>query len=141
MIMNEKSCQIFKNGNVVKIVTAYKLDIGYYRLSVPIYVLDISMGISSIINAVNDSLRASQDLESCTTLATKEFLRIIKERSLKVLYEKNSSCFIRLKNNHLTITPFNKEKRGLNLSEDKSIILSYDTITDKDYYFAIMSSL
>ena len=45
MIMNEKSCQIFKNGNVVKIVTAYKLDIGYYRLSVPIYVLDISMGI------------------------------------------------------------------------------------------------
>ena len=141
MIMNEKSCQIFKNGNVVKIVTAYKLDIGYYRLSVPIYVLDISMGISSIINAVNDSLRASQDLESCTTLATKEFLRIIKERSLKGLYEKNSSCFIRLKNNHLTITPFNKEKRGLNLSEDKSIILSYDTITDKDYYIAIMSSL
>ena len=94
-----------------------------------------------IDNAVNDSLRASQDLKSCTTFATKEFLRIIKERSLKVLYEKNSSCFIRLKNNHLTITPFNKEKRGLNLSEDKSIILSYDTITDKDYYIAIMSSL
>ena len=136
-----KSCQLIKSKDKIKIVTAYNLDVGYYRLSTPIFILGLDVDANTIVKTVIESLNSSSDLSLCITYSTKVFLKLLKERSFSSMYKNTRSCFISLENDQLTITPFQKEFRGLNLDVDRCIVLHYSKITDEEMWYSILQVL
>jgi hypothetical protein len=137
-----KACSIYKTESAYKIVTEYNLDIGYYRGSIPVFIVKMA-DKDDLITMIHKSLDASTDIDSCVTLSTKEYLRQLKEPSLKKLYSQSKNCFVRLSSEKLIITPYELDPSGRYLQEkpDGQIRYSLDTINDDLFLSAVLSAL
>ena len=137
-----KACSIYKTKSAYKIVTEYNLDIGYYRGSNPIFVVTKD-DQDHLISMIHKSLDASADIDSCVTLSTKEYLKQLKEPSLKKLYSQSKNCFVRLSSEELMIIPYELDPSGRYLQEKpgSQIRYSLDTINDKLFLTAVLSAL
>jgi len=138
-----KACSIYKTKSAYKIVTEYNLDIGYYRGSIPIFVVEKPNHDNQLIRMIHKSLDASSNIDACVTLSTKEYLKQLKETSLKKLYSQSKHCFVRLSSEELVITTYELDSSGRYLQEKPGGEFRYrlDTINDDIFLSAVIAAL
>lgn len=125
-----RCCHIYKTNKSYKIVTDHRRAGGAYIAGQPVYILPLDSSIEDIAKSLFESLSKSgkiSEKEYFNSGGTKEYLKSIKEKSLKQLYSTSNSCLVALKKNTVEITPYRKEQRWLQAVIEDKVTMHYST--------------
>lgn len=134
-----KICQFYKTNNSYKVVPMSRTKSGYYIGNYKVYICPINTDIESFRDLIFQSLSESKQLDNDEGPTGKEFLKLIKEKSLKGLYSSSNYCTVSMEDNVLTITPQRPfpKWRGIEDMVDSVIKLEYS----KDNELAIAQKI
>ena len=121
-IQYAKGCDIHKTDKEYKIITMYKTDSGLYHLDEPVFFLPISSSKEELLYAIQKSISVSKLIKDPPS-NLKDFLRIVKERSLTRFYKSSVCCSLYIEGDDATIEPRIYLGRGLVPDSDRRIIL------------------
>lgn len=121
---NAKCCHIFKTSTSYKIITMYYRETGSYFSEAPVYILPLNSTIDDLCDKIFQSLNSSSKITEKDYFkkdgSIKNYLKLLKEKSLKQLYSTSNSCSVSLTNNRIEIIPYKKVQRWLEgIVEDK----------------------
>ena len=122
-IQYTKGCDIYKTDKEYKIITMYKTDSGLYHLDEPVFFLPISSSKEELLYAIQKSISVSKLIKDPLQSDLKDFLRIVKERSLTRFYKSSVCCSLYIEGDDATIEPRIYLGRGLVPDSDRRIIL------------------
>ena len=111
-----KACSIYKTEKNYKIITTYPVSSGIFVTREPVFILPLNITLEELKNTIFKAINECK-LISCKEYekmphSIKYYLNILKEKSLKGLYQNSTYCSIYLKNGILEIVPFKySEKR------------------------------
>jgi hypothetical protein len=125
-----KACSIYKTEKNYKIITLYPVSSGIFLEQAPIFILPLNTSIEELKNTIFESINASRLMsykEFQKKYSIKDYLKILKEKSLKNLYQNSSHCNIYLRNNILEICPskYSEKYKGFETDEIRSKKMSF----------------
>ena len=127
-----KACSIYKTEKFYKIMPLCPVaKVGIFRSEEPVIILPLNVTIEELKNAIFQAINESKLIsykEYMKTLKpnerSKNYLKILKEKSWKSFYRNSTNCSIHLKNNILEIFYHKCTERGL-IEEEKSVKMEY----------------
>ena len=106
-----KACSIYKTEKNYKIITMYSVVLE----DEPVFVLPLNVGVEKLHNTIFKAINASKFISTkqynSKRYSTKDYLNMLKEKSLNNLYKKSTHCCIYLKNSVLEICPSKYSER------------------------------
>lgn len=123
-----RACHIYKTSKAYKIVTIHRRSGGALTAAEPVYILSLDSPIEDISKSIFESLSKSGKIseeEYFKIGGTDSFLKMLKERSLKQLYNTSNSCHISLVKDKIEIAPYKKVQRWLEQVDEDKITLNY----------------
>lgn len=122
-------CCISLSKKGFKVITLYQIFRGYKTEGEPIYFLPFTTSEDELTRAIFDCLGKSCTIMYTPSISTTDYLRFIKERSLKSYYASSVECTLELNPNTSLIT-FNfwqqvKNGRGTIPCKDQSLTVKY----------------
>lgn len=137
-----KACTIYKTSKAYKIVTLYRRSGGAFTEREPVYILPFDSSVDSISKSIFESLSKSSKISEEEYFNTNvDFLKMIKERSLKQLYSTSNSCLISLVKDKIEIAPYKKVQRWLEQVEEDKVTLHYSKEEELEITQRILKAL
>lgn len=138
-----RTCHVYKTSKAYKIVTMHRRSGGALTAAEPVYILPLDSSIEDISKSIFESLSKSGKIseEEYFKTGTDSFLKILKERSLKQLYNTSNSCHISLVKDKIEIAPYKKVQRWLEQVDEDKITLNYSKEKELDITQQILKML
>ncbi|MBF0647351.1 hypothetical protein IR083_00760 [Dysgonomonas sp. GY75] len=125
---NTKACSIYKTEKSYKIITVYPVSSGLLTEKEPVYILPLSIKAEELKDAIFDAVSASKLISYKEYKNTAiDYLKMLKEKSLKNLYTNSKHCSVYLKNNTVDVhfSKYSEKYKCLEYDEEPNLIIEY----------------
>lgn len=124
---NRQMCSIYKTKTQYKIITIYSTDVGIYVANTPVFILEITTDMEKINEAIWTCLNASKKMNYKEYQRESiNYLKLLKEPSLKKLYNNSKNCKLYIQDKKANIVPYKKSSdKGLEEVEKDTVVMDY----------------